>query len=219
MAGWINWALNIYPLLQPGLSMLYSKMSGKSESLKPIWINTTMVCELHWFTDHIECSDEVHILDSTEWSADDANLTAYTDACMTGLGFWIPQDNVGFASPVTTPHGIFFLEAWKVLAAIHHVCINGGHHTPACLAIFCDNSNTNMFNTLCASPDMNGILLTTVNLAIEYNCAFCVFHIAGDANTITNTLSHADWATITSILLLLRVNSFQSPPVRLGHVL
>jgi hypothetical protein len=90
MAGWINWALNIYPLLQPGLSMLYSKMSGKSESLKPIWINTTMVCELHWFTDHIEHSDEVHILDSTEWSADDANLTAYTDMCMTGLGFWIP---------------------------------------------------------------------------------------------------------------------------------
>lgn len=29
LAGWINWALNAYPLLRPGLSVLYSKISGK----------------------------------------------------------------------------------------------------------------------------------------------------------------------------------------------
>jgi hypothetical protein len=26
LAGWINWALNVYPLLQPGLSSIYNKM-------------------------------------------------------------------------------------------------------------------------------------------------------------------------------------------------
>ncbi|KAF8223351.1 hypothetical protein L208DRAFT_1317156 [Tricholoma matsutake] len=26
LAGWVNWALNAYPLLHPGLSCLYEKM-------------------------------------------------------------------------------------------------------------------------------------------------------------------------------------------------
>lgn len=32
LAGWINWSLNVYPLLHPGLSALYEKMAGKTES-------------------------------------------------------------------------------------------------------------------------------------------------------------------------------------------
>jgi hypothetical protein len=26
LAGWVNWALNVYPLLRPGLSSVYEKM-------------------------------------------------------------------------------------------------------------------------------------------------------------------------------------------------
>jgi hypothetical protein len=29
LAGWINWCLNVYPLLRPGLSALYDKIRGK----------------------------------------------------------------------------------------------------------------------------------------------------------------------------------------------
>jgi hypothetical protein len=32
LAGWINWALNVFPLLKLGLSNIYVKMSGKTES-------------------------------------------------------------------------------------------------------------------------------------------------------------------------------------------
>jgi hypothetical protein len=217
MAGWINWSLNVYPLLRPGLSMLYSKMSGKSEILKPIWVNATMVRELHWLADHVDCSDGVHILESTEWSADDASLTVYTDACLTGLGFWIPKDNTGFTSPVLSTYPIFFLEALAVLSTLHHICNTRSNNIPARVAIFCDNSNTvDMFNTLRASPEMNGILLAAIDLTIEYNLLFRVFHIAGDANTVADALSRADWPTIACLTPLLRLQTFQPPPVRLG---
>ncbi|KAF9001344.1 hypothetical protein BDQ17DRAFT_1187154, partial [Cyathus striatus] len=32
LAGWINWALNVFPLLKPGLCSLYLKMAGKSHA-------------------------------------------------------------------------------------------------------------------------------------------------------------------------------------------
>ncbi|PPQ75846.1 hypothetical protein CVT26_001222, partial [Gymnopilus dilepis] len=34
LAGWISWALNVYPLLRPGLCALYEKMRGKSPLLR-----------------------------------------------------------------------------------------------------------------------------------------------------------------------------------------
>jgi hypothetical protein len=218
MAGWINWSLNVYPLLRPGLSMLYSKMSGKSEILKLIWVNSTMVRELHWLADHVDRSDGVHLLESTEWSADDATLTVYTDACLTGLGFWIPKDSTGFTAPWSSHQPIFYLEALTVLSAIQHVCTSRSRSIPTRLAIFCDNSNTvDMFNTLRASPDMNPILLAAVDLAIEHNLLFRVFHIAGDANTLADALSRSDWSTISSLSPQLRVALFEPPPVRLGR--
>jgi hypothetical protein len=197
--------------------MLYSKMSGKSEILKPIWVNATMVRELHWLADHVDRSNGIHILESTEWSADDASLTVYMDACLTGLGFWIPKDNTGFTSPVLSTYPIFFLEALAVLSTLHHICNTRSNNIPARVAIFCNNSNTvDMFNTLHALPEMNGILIAVIDLTIEYNLLFRVFHIAGDANTVADALSCADWPTIACLTPLLRLQMFQPPPVRLG---
>jgi len=62
ISGWVNWGLNTFPLLRPGLSMTYDKMSGKCHPHRPIWINTTMRDELRWTADHIERSDSIHIL-------------------------------------------------------------------------------------------------------------------------------------------------------------
>ena len=46
LAGLINWALNTYPLLHPGLSCLYTKMSGKSKPHQFIWISISLCQEL-----------------------------------------------------------------------------------------------------------------------------------------------------------------------------
>ncbi|CAA7269722.1 unnamed protein product [Cyclocybe aegerita] len=56
LAGWINWALNVFPLLCPGLCTLYHKMAGNQKSSALIWVNQCLCAELHWVTDHIKNS-------------------------------------------------------------------------------------------------------------------------------------------------------------------
>ena len=39
IAGYLNWALNVYPLLRPGLTAVYAKTTGKLQQRAPIWVN------------------------------------------------------------------------------------------------------------------------------------------------------------------------------------
>ncbi|KIK45152.1 hypothetical protein CY34DRAFT_10547 [Suillus luteus UH-Slu-Lm8-n1] len=43
LAGHLNWALNVYPLLCPGLSALYAKTAGKLEQRALIWVNRDVI--------------------------------------------------------------------------------------------------------------------------------------------------------------------------------
>jgi hypothetical protein len=115
LAGWMNWALNVYPLLRPGMSSLYDKMSGKAHAHQPIWVSVALCRELLWFADRMENSDGIHIMSSREWGKNDADINLFCDACSLGLGFWFPAGNVGFQhalAPGTPSPGIFFYEAW-----------------------------------------------------------------------------------------------------------
>ncbi|KAI5895955.1 uncharacterized protein SCHCODRAFT_02464779, partial [Schizophyllum commune H4-8] len=67
IAGWVNWALNVYPILRPGLSELYEKTRGKSLPHAPIWVNKTMKMQLCWIADHIATSDGIYMMDSNTW--------------------------------------------------------------------------------------------------------------------------------------------------------
>lgn len=49
MLGWLNWALNAYPKLRPGLSGLYAKIAGITDPHTPLRINTEIADELSWF--------------------------------------------------------------------------------------------------------------------------------------------------------------------------
>ena len=49
LAGYLNWALNVYPMLRPGLLALYAKMAGKEQQAALLWVNCAVVHELHWF--------------------------------------------------------------------------------------------------------------------------------------------------------------------------
>jgi hypothetical protein len=66
LAGWMNWALNAYPLLCPALSTLYSKILGKSNPHQLIWVSVTLCQELLWSVECILESDGMHLLDSVE---------------------------------------------------------------------------------------------------------------------------------------------------------
>src|SRR5882724_7110267 len=48
LLGWINWGLNMFPLLKLGLQSSYAKISGKSNTHASIYLNKQVISDLHW---------------------------------------------------------------------------------------------------------------------------------------------------------------------------
>ena len=87
MASWVNWALNVFPLLCPCLNTFYAKMAGSYNPTQRIWVNNSVHKDLLWVARHIEMSSRVHILQVSSWDPDTADLVAYCDACLDGMDF------------------------------------------------------------------------------------------------------------------------------------
>ncbi|KAG2116906.1 hypothetical protein BD769DRAFT_1313785, partial [Suillus cothurnatus] len=68
IAGSLNWALNVCPFLRPGLSALYAKTKGKTNSKGLIWLNRNVVTELLWAAFHLERSNGVYLLKAVSWN-------------------------------------------------------------------------------------------------------------------------------------------------------
>jgi hypothetical protein len=56
LTGWINWSLNVFPLLKPGLSNLYAKIAGKDRAHARIMVSSAVVKDLLWLAKHVEAS-------------------------------------------------------------------------------------------------------------------------------------------------------------------
>ncbi|KZV98361.1 hypothetical protein EXIGLDRAFT_669524 [Exidia glandulosa HHB12029] len=96
--GHANWALNAYPLLRPGLASSYDKIRGKSGSSWPIVLNTRVIRDLQWFARTLRSASGVQLLEANHWEPQDADITIYCDASLSGLGFWCPGLRLGFAA-------------------------------------------------------------------------------------------------------------------------
>ncbi|EIN03873.1 hypothetical protein PUNSTDRAFT_28574, partial [Punctularia strigosozonata HHB-11173 SS5] len=68
LGGWINWALNVFPLLRPGLSLLYAKTRGKTEPHQLVSMSVALSRDLLWIAGHMEHLDGVYLFESIEWS-------------------------------------------------------------------------------------------------------------------------------------------------------
>jgi hypothetical protein len=196
----MNWALNAYPLLHPGLSMLYNKMSRKSNAHQLIWVSVSLCRELSWFTDRVESSDGVHIMTSHGWGRNDAKYNLFCDACPIGLAFWFPAADFGFQhalSPYVPSPGIFFHESLAVVSALSWFIHNIPLHPRMRIAIYSDNSNTvDMFNSLRAQPLYNPLLITAIDLLLDHGVDLHVFHIPGQVNIVADALSRLRFDTI-----------------------
>jgi hypothetical protein len=102
LAGWINWSLNVYPLLKPALSNVYDKISSKSQPHTLIFVSKAVTDDMSWFISHVECSYGIRVFKATDWSADEADVTAYGDASGIGMGFYFAESKSGFQSVL--PH-------------------------------------------------------------------------------------------------------------------
>jgi hypothetical protein len=196
LAGWFNWALNVYPLLKPALSNVYAKMahSKPDKPLTKLYVNNAIRSDLLWAVDHLSRLPGTRVLQSVDWDLRTADITAFCDASLNGLGFWFPGLSTGFWSPVPEDppkDTIFYFEALCVLSAIIHAASLAFPVNK--LVIYMDNLNTvHMFNSLSALPAYNGILkdaidqlLSDINNPIQLR----VIHIAGESNTIADALS------------------------------
>ena len=165
LAGWFNWALNVFPLLRLALNNVYSKMTGKRNRDQCVYINNAIQDDLMWALTHIENSDGVHLWKSLSWDISLADFIIYCDVCPEGMGFWYPVSKDGYyaPTPVNVPSDvIFYFEALCVLSAIIHVesrAPNG-----AKIIIYTDNMNTvDIFRSLCCLPQYNHLVTFTIH--------------------------------------------------------
>ena len=86
LAGWFNWALNVYPLLRPALSNIYAKMAHAKpdKPLTKLYVNNSIHSDLLWAIDHLSRLPGTCILRSLDWDISDADLTAYCDTSLLG---------------------------------------------------------------------------------------------------------------------------------------
>jgi len=93
LTGWINWSLNIFPLLRPALNNFYAKISGKSTPNKFVRINNSVWADLEWAAHHLKCDSGVRLIHQIYWDMDSADIAIFCDACLEGMGFWLPDCN------------------------------------------------------------------------------------------------------------------------------
>ncbi|KZP19211.1 DNA/RNA polymerase [Athelia psychrophila] len=218
LAGWMNWALNVYPRLKPGLSVMYAKMSKKTEPFRLIWVSVSLCRELHWFANHLRMSDGIFILDSSEWDVSSSDCIMYCDACPMGIAFWSPQYLCGFQHLVISgsDYDIWYLEALAVVSALHWV-LTVSPYTPKRIVIYTDNTNTvDMFNSLRADPNHNPLLLTAIDLLISHGVELRVMHVPGEANAVADALSRFNNTSALVYAPGLQVNQFLPPRLTLG---
>lgn len=214
IAGWINWSLNVFPLLKPALSNIYEKIAGKDEPYAGIFLNQAVIRDLRWFLDHLSHSSGVFLIESQIWEPKNADFVIYCDASLDGLGFYYPSLSIGCQArpPAYAPSkNILYLEALCICWAVHHAH-NQGHQGK--LLIFTDSDNSyNIFNTLRAKPIYNEIVKSTVDILSRRTFDLRVAWIDGRSNIVADALSR--WKIDTAIAACpnLRIDPFPLPTI------
>ncbi len=150
--------------------------------------------------------------DETDWDPIvDVMVTIFCNACMNGMGFWVPKLSGGFVCPtLELPDGeevIFFFEALCMCAAIHWVANTLSPELWKCVTIWTDNTNTvDIFSSLKASPAYNPILKSAIDIMISHSIDLWVRHILGSENNIADALSHSEfdraWVLVPDLIIL-----------------
>lgn len=218
LAGWINWGLNVYPMLRPCLNRIYPKMAGRPSPFSQIYINNAVRYDLNWALSHIRRLSGTRLIKTTKWEPSDADITIYADACLEGMGFWYPGHRVGFYAP--TPfnppsHLIYYFEALCVVSALSHAAQHGARSSK--VVIYTDNFNTvDIFSSLRCDPQLNHLLLHAVDIFMTNDLDLRVLHVQGEKNIIADAISRMNIATVLDIIPDFHLGFFQPPRFPLG---
>ncbi|KAH9940149.1 uncharacterized protein BXZ73DRAFT_43094, partial [Epithele typhae] len=144
-----------------------------------------------------------------------------TDASGRGMGIYFPWRHLGLVSALPTqlsPSDSFAAEALTVCSAIHRLprWRAAGRHIRR-LAILSDSANSvAMYTTLSASPDMNRMLISAVDVLIDCDCTYRIDHIPGEYNPVADALSRGLLEKAYTIDPLLNIVTFTPPRDALG---
>ncbi|KAF9031320.1 hypothetical protein BJ165DRAFT_1358366 [Panaeolus papilionaceus] len=217
LAGWLNWSFNVFPLLRPCLSNVYDKMAGKTSLFKRFRPNNAIRSDLSWASHHLSHASGILVLEHLHWDPLDADLTIFTDACLDGMGYYVPEFHLGFVADfVSSTYNLIFLkEALCVLGAFSWACSIAKQ--PLRIVIFCDNTNVvDIFNSLSASPRFNPILKRVVDLLTEGRHDLKVLYVPGERNMIADALSRSNFYNASRWDPALKIDFFEPPRITLG---
>jgi hypothetical protein len=218
LAGWVNWSLNVFPLLKPGLSNCYAKVAGKEKPKAQLYVGKRMCEDLAWLVNHLRNASGVYVYKSLTWDVSASDLIIFCDASLHGLGIFIPSLKLGLHAdiPCDAPSDhIFFFEALTVCSALHWV--PSLTQRVKRLSIYTDNSNTvDIFNTLRASHFYNLILKSAVDVLLEHSIDLQVLHIPGELNVVADAISRSQFSLAHSLVPGLTIQTFQPPRNALG---
>lgn len=212
LTGWLNWALNVAPVLRPALACMYEKMQGKVNPQQAVWLNNKVKRDLMWFHAFFTRSSGIFLIDSVAWNADEADMTLWGDACPSGLGFFSKDLSVGFTikPPAELPSEIYFLEAYTVLCQIHWASSQAV--PPKKLVVYSDNTNTvSMFYSMRGKGYYNGILFIAAELLVKFEIDLRVVWLRGSANPIADALSRRNHHVLNTCAPGLVVNTYLPP--------
>lgn len=221
LAGLLNWTLDVYPLLRPGLSALYSdikkltrlkeEIPGEKIRIRP----SHETCqELGWVARHLLHIGGIDILRSREWGPEDADFHVYTTACLTGIGLFFPSLNLGLQMRAEDLRGrVSYLKTYAVLCALSTAV--SLLDTPSLrLAIFSDSDYTiSNFDILCGSADYNPIILSAVDILLASNTSLRVVRFSPESREfkVAEGLAWFNNDTVLSITPELSISQFEGP--------
>jgi hypothetical protein len=197
LTGYLNWTLNVFPLLKPGINPLWDEFRGGRHPHAKIHVNREMKLVLRWFSRWVRKLPGVLMMKSLYWGEEEADVVVYTDASTSkGFGIWFPRQRLAYFSdnpPVTAKSEIYYLESYAIVCALYIVS-QWKDTTPSKIWIWTDSTNSAaMFNSLRArGRELNGLLLSAAQIILSSGWQHHVDIIPGKDNVIADALSRFD---------------------------